>query len=99
MCPGIYLCVQNYSERVNMKKLILRSQRTSSGTIHHLRVEGVKDISDLRKIYNGLHGDHEKIHYNTRFHKGTLELVVGNVDINQLLEKGGYEKAENYTMA
>jgi hypothetical protein len=45
---------------VNMKKLILRSQRTSSGTIHHLRVEGVKDISDLRKIYNELYGNHEK---------------------------------------
>ena len=84
-------------EIVNMKKLILSSQKTSSGTIHHLRVEGVKDISDLRKIYNGLHGAHEKIHYNTKFHKGTLELVAGNVDINQLLEKGGYEKAENYT--
>ena len=82
-----------------MKKLILRSQRTSSGTIHHLRVEGVKDVSDLRKIYSELPDVHEKIHYNTKFHKGTLELVVGNVDINQLLEKGGYEKAKHYIMA
>ncbi|MEA2074151.1 MAG: hypothetical protein U9O85_00175 [Euryarchaeota archaeon] len=81
-----------------MKKLILSSQKTSSGTIHHLRVEGVKDINDLRKIYSELPGAHEKIHYNTKFHKETLELVVGNVGINQLLEKGGYEKAENYTM-
>jgi len=79
-----------------MKKLILSSQKTSSGTIHHLRVEGVKDISDLRKIYSELPGAREN--YNTKFHKGTLELVVGNVSINQLLEKGGYEKAENYTM-
>ena len=81
-----------------MNKLILSSQKTSSGIIHHLRVEGVNDISDLRKIYNELPGAREKIHYNTKFHKGTLELVVWNVDINQLLEKGGYEKAENYTM-
>jgi hypothetical protein len=43
-----------------MKKLILSSQRTSSGTIHHLRVEGVKDISDLRKIYSELRGAHER---------------------------------------
>jgi uncharacterized lipoprotein YehR (DUF1307 family) len=57
-----------------------------------LRVEGVKDISDLRKIYSELHGNHEKIHYNTKFHKGPLELVVGDVDITQLLEKSGYEK-------
>jgi hypothetical protein len=34
----------------------------------------------------------KKIRYNTKFHKGTLELVVGDVDITQLLEKGGYEK-------
>ena len=52
----------------------------------------MKDISDLRKIYSELHGNHEKIHYNTKFHKGPLELVVGDVDITQLLEKSGYEK-------
>ena len=82
-----------------MKKLIVRSQRTSSGTVHHLRVEGVEDKSDVRKIYSELQGDHEQIHYHTKFYKGTLELVVGNVDINQLLGKGGYEKAEHYIMA
>jgi len=82
-----------------MKKLIVRSQRTSSGTLHHLRVEGVQDINDVRTIYNELPGAREKIHYNTKFYKGTLELVVGNVDINQLLETGGYEKAKNYIMA
>ena len=82
-----------------MKKLIVRSQRIDSGTIHHLRVEGVKDISDVRKIYSELKGEHEEIHYHTKFYKGTLELVVGNVDINQLLGKGGYEKAEHYIMA
>ncbi|HUV02087.1 MAG TPA: hypothetical protein VMW67_01340 [Desulfobacteria bacterium] len=82
-----------------MKKLIVRSQRTSLGTIHHLRVEGVQDINDVRTIYNELPGAREKIHYNTKFYKGTLELVVGNVDINQLLETGGYEKAKNYIIA
>jgi len=90
---------QTYSEGVNMKKLIVCSQRTSSGTIHHLRVEGVQDINDVRTIYSELHAAHEKMHYRTKFYKGTLELAVGNVDINQLLETGGYEKAENYTIA
>ena len=80
-----------------MKKLLVRSQRTDSGTLHHLRVEGVKDIGDLRTIYSELHGAHEQTHYYTKFHKGTLELVVGDIDIHQLLEKGGYEKAEDYT--
>lgn len=82
-----------------MKKVIVRSQRTSSGTVHHLRIEGLEDINDVRAIYSELTGDREEIHYNTKFHKGTLELVVGNVDINQLVEKGGYEKSKNYVIA
>jgi len=82
-----------------MKKLIVRSQRTNSGTIHHLRVEGVQDVSDVRAIYSELPGAHEKVHYNTKFYKGTLELVIGNVDINQLLATCGYEKVKNYTIA
>jgi uncharacterized lipoprotein YehR (DUF1307 family) len=82
-----------------MKKLIVRSQRTSSGTVHYLRIEGVQDINDLRMVFNDLLGAHEKIHYHTKFYRETLELVVGNVDLNQLLETGGYEKAEHYTMA
>jgi uncharacterized lipoprotein YehR (DUF1307 family) len=82
-----------------MKKLIVHSQRTSSGTIHHLRVEGVQDVSDVRAIYTELPGAHERIHYSTKFYKGTLELIVGNVDINQLLATCGYEKVKNYTVA